>query len=115
MFCNKKKNVEHKNKKIVEKPIKESPLFLFEIIFGKELANKYYEMFNYEKGRFIIKGLKEVENSDNINKEGVSTENLLENGEESNPEEIKIKQEFIKNIVTDFKNMFIFYLEKLLK
>ena len=110
-----KKNVEHKNKKIVEKPIKESPLFLFEIIFGKELANKYYEMFNYEKGRFIIKGLKEVENSDNINKEGVSTENLLENGEESNPEEIKIKQEFIKNIVTDFKNMFIFYLEKLLK
>ena len=112
----KKNNSEYKNRKIVEKPIKESPLFLFEIIFGKDEAYKYYEMFNYEKGKFIIKGLKNQESKNN--KEETSninnnSDNLIE--KEDNPEEIKIKQDFFKNIVYDFKKMFISYLEKLLK
>lgn len=112
----KKNNSEYKNRKIVEKPIKESPLFLFEIIFGKDEAYKYYEMFNYEKGKFIIKGLKNQESKNskeetsNINN---NSDNLIE--KEDNPEEIKIKQDFFKNIVYDFKKMFISYLEKLLK
>ena len=111
-----KKNCEYKNRKIIEKPIKESPLFLFEIIFGKDLANKYYEMFNYEKGKFIIKGLNEKikDNKDDINFIN-NTDNLLEKEEENNPEDIKIKQEFFKNIVNDFKKMFIYYLEKFIK
>lgn len=107
-----KKNAEFKNKKMIEKPIAESPLFLFEIIFGKDLANKYYEMFNYQKGKFIIKGLKEEDENSRLNN---NNEDLLEKKEESSPEEIKIKQEFVKNIVNDFKIMFISYLETLLK
>jgi hypothetical protein len=113
-----KKNSEYKNKKIIEKPIYESPLFLFEIIFGKDLANKYYEIFDCEKGKFIIKGLDEKkEHANNLYSLNNNTneDNLIEKKEESNPEEIKIKQEFFKNIVNDFKKMFIFYLEELIK
>ena len=113
-----KKNSEYKNRKIVEKPIKESPLFLFEIIFGKELASKYHEIFNYEKGKFLIKGInyeKSKENLEEINNLNNNRDNLMEKEEENNPEEMKIKQEFFKNIVSDFRNNFIFYLEQLLK
>ena len=109
-----KKSNEYKNKKIVEKPIKESPLFLFEIIFGKELANKYYDIFNYEKGKFIIEGLKDAEKKEN-KEENKNNEITAENNEENAQEELKIKQEFFKNIVNDFKKVFITYLEKLLK
>ena len=59
-----KKISENKNRIFVEKPIKESPNFLFEIIFGKE-ANKYLEMYDYEKGKFIIKELKSEETKSN--------------------------------------------------
>ena len=73
-------------------------------------------MFNYEKGKFIIKGLNEKikDNKDDINYIN-NTDNLLEKEEENNPEDIKIKQEFFKNIVIDFKKMFIYYLEKFIK
>ena len=112
-----KKNSEYKNRKIIEKPIKESPLFLFEIIFGKDLGYKYYEMYNYELGKFLINGInyeKRKENKEDISNINNNTDNLLDK-EDSNPEEIKIKQEFFKNIVNDFKKMFIFYLENFLK
>ena len=113
-----KKNSEYKNRKIVEKPIKESPQFLFEIIFGKEESNKYYEMYDYEKGKFIIKELKNEEaknfKEDNNNNNNITnSDNLIE--KEENPEIIKIKQEFFKNTVNDFKKMFVSYLEELLK
>ena len=41
------------------------------------------------------------------------SDNLME--KEENPEAIKIKQEFFKNTVNDFKKMFVSYLEQLLK
>ena len=106
-----KNNNEYKNRKVVETPIKESPLFLFEIIFGKDLANKYYEMFNFEKGKFFINSSNFGEKKETNN----NMDNILEKEEDNNPEEIKIKQDFFKNIVNDFKKMFISYLEKLLK
>ena len=106
-----KKNSEYKNRKIVEKPIKESPLFLFEIIFGKDSAIKYNEMFKYEKGKFIIDSLNNEIKINNLNH---NLENLIEKKEENNPEEIKAKQEFFKNIVSNFKKNYIFYLENLL-
>ena len=106
-----KKNSEYKNRKIVEKPIKESPLFLFEIIFGKDSAIKYNEMFKYEKGKFIIESLNNEIKINNLNH---NLENLIEKKEENNPEEIKAKQEFFKNIVSNFKKNYIFYLENLL-
>ena len=93
-----RKNMDYKNRKIVEKPIKESPMFLFEVIFGKDLANKYYDMFNYEKQKFLIEGINndkknEINEKNNyINNQG---DNALEK-EEENPEEVKIKQEFFK-------------------
>ena len=91
-----------------EKCVEKSPLLLFEIIFGEDLAYKYHEIFNFIKGKFIIdeeqKKEKEKENNDLVNNEF-----------EENPEEIKKKQEFSKNIGNDFKNQYISYLEKLLK
>ena len=81
------------------------------------MANKYYEMFNYEQGKFFIQGInneKRKENKEDISNINNNTDNLLDK-EENNPEEIKIKQEFFKNIVNDFKKMFIYYLEKFLK
>ena len=109
-----KKNSEFKNKKIIEKPISESPLFLFEVIFGKDLGNKYYEMFKYQKGKFIIKGLKENDENNILNNVN-NTDDLVEKKEEVDPKDIKIKNDFIKNIITDFKKMFMSYLETMLK
>ena len=103
----KKGNV-HEYSKNIEKCVEKSPLLLFEIIFGEDLAYKYHEIFNFIKGKFIIdeeqKKEKEKENNDLVNNEF-----------EENPEEIKKKQEFSKNIGNDFKNQYISYLEKLLK
>ena len=110
-----KKNSEYKNRKIIEKQINESPLFLFEIIFGKDLANKYYEIFDYEKGKFRIKGINEKKEINNFYSNNTNEDNLIDKKEENNPEETKIKQEFFKNIVNDFKKMFVFYLEELIK
>ena len=108
-----KKNSEYKNRKISEKPIKESPLLLFEIIFGKDLGYNYYEKFNYEKGKFLVADLKEKKEENK--KESINEDNLLDKKEESNIEDTKIKQDFFKNMVGDFKKMFIFYIENLLK
>lgn len=47
--------------------------------------------------------------------ENKNNEITAENNEENAQEELKIKQEFFKNIVNDFKKVFITYLEKLLK
>ena len=58
------------------------------------MAYKYHEIFNFIKGKFIIdeeqKKEKEKENNDLVNNEF-----------EENPEEIKKKQEFSKNIGND--------------
>ena len=71
-------------------------------------------MFKYQKGKFIIKGLKENDENNiltNVN----NTDDLVEKKEEVDPMDIKIKNDFIKNIITDFKKMFISYLETMLK
>ena len=68
-------------------------------------------MFKYQKGKFIIKGLKE----DDENNISNTDDNLVEKKEEDDPMDIKIKNDFIKNIITDFKKMFISYLETMLK
>ena len=109
-----KKNSEFKNKKIIEKPITESPLFLFEIIFGKDLAYKYYNMFKFKKGKFVIEGLEEKDENSILNSMN-NYGDLREKKEENISEDIRIKQEFTKSIVNDFKKMFVSYLETLLK
>ena len=91
---------------------KESPLFLFEVVFGKDLAMKYHELFKLDKGKF------EINYGDEINeekKENNNEEILADNDEEENPERIKIRKEFGNNIGNDFKNVFIFYLNELFK
>ena len=91
---------------------KESPLFLFEVVFGKDLAMKYHELFKLDKGKF------EINYGDEINeekKENNNEEILAENDEEENPERIKIRKEFGNNIGNDFKNVFISYLDELFK
>ena len=91
---------------------KESPLFLFEVVFGKDLAMKYHELFKLDKGKF------EINYGDEINgekKENNNEEILAENDEEENPERIKIRKEFGNNIGNDFKNVFIYYLDELFK
>lgn len=115
-----KKGNDYKNKKNVDKPIQESPLFLFEIIFGKELAAKYYDSYKYRKGKFIIPGLRETLGETEGNKgEGKGGEeekkDTEENNIEINQEAAKIQQEFTKNIANDFKKIYINYLEKMLK
>ena len=75
-------------------------LLNFRESLGKDLGSKYYEMFKYQKGKFIIKGLKE-DDENNIN----NTDNLVEKKEEDDPMDIKIKNDFIKNIITDFKKI----------
>ena len=69
-------------------------LLYFRERFEKGLGNKYYEMFKYQKGKFIIKGLKE-DDENNIS----NTDNLVEKKEEDDPMDIKIKNDFIKNII----------------
>ena len=91
---------------------KESPLFLLEVVFGKDLAMKYHELFKLDKGKF------EINYGDEINgekKENNNEEILAENDEEENPERIKIRKEFGNNIGNDFKNVFISYLDELFK
>ena len=91
---------------------KESPLFLFEVVFGKDLAMKYHELFKLDKGKF------EINYGDEINgekKENNNEEILAENDEEENPERIKIRKEFGNNIGNDFKNVFISFLDELFK
>ena len=91
---------------------KENPLFLFEVVFGKDLAMKYHELFKLDKGKF------EINYGDEINeekKENNNEEILAENDEEENPERIKIRKEFGNNIGNDFKNVFISYLDELFK
>ena len=91
---------------------KESPLFLFEVVFGKDLAMKYHELLKLDKGKF------EINYGDEINgekKENNNEEILAENDEEENPERIKIRKEFGNNIGNDFKNVFISYLDELFK
>jgi len=90
---------------------KESPLFLFEVIFGKDLAMKYHDLFKLDKGKF------EIHYGDEINEEKkeINNEEMLTNNDEENQERIKIRKEFGNNIGNDFKNVFISYLDKLLK
>ena len=90
---------------------KESPLFLFEVIFGKDLAMKYHDLFKLDKGKF------EIHYGDEINEEKkeINNEEMLNNNDEENQERIKIRKEFGNNIGNDFKNVFISYLDKLLK
>ena len=91
---------------------KESPLFLFEVVFGKDLAMKYHELLKLDKGKF------EINYGDEINgekKENNNEEILAENDEEENPERIKIRKEFGNNIGNDFKNVFISFLDELFK
>ena len=91
---------------------KENPLFLFEVVFGKDLAMKYHELFKLDKGKF------EINYGDEINeekKENNNEEILADNDEEENPERIKIRKEFGNNIGNDFKNVFISYLDELFK
>ena len=49
-----------------------------------------------------MKGLKE----DDENNISNTDDNLVEKKEEDDPMNIKIKNDFIKNIITDFKKMF---------
>lgn len=101
IFQDKKKN-DFKNRKAVEKKIKESPLFLFKVIFGNN-ANKYYEHFNYSKQRFVFEFEEKKKDENNeINEEDIIEEN-------------KIRQKFTKDICNDFKNNYISLLENVLK
>ena len=101
----------NKNKSHNEK--KESPMFLFEVIFGKDLAMKYHDLFKLDKGKFEINYNEKIkEEKKEINNE----EKMNNNGEEEEDEEkIKIRKEFSHNLGNDFKNIFISYLEKLIK
>ena len=92
---------------------KESHLFLFEVVFGKDLAMKYHDLFKLDKGKFEIHYCDEI----NEEKKENNNEEMLVNNEEEeeNPERIKIRKEFGNNIGNDFKNVFISYLDKLFK
>ena len=103
-FYNENNNKRHKNE------IKESPMFLFEVIFGKNLAMKYHDLFSLEKEKFIINYGEEIDNE----KKTINNEENI-NNEEENEEIIKIRKDFGHNIGNDFKNIFITYLNELFK
>jgi hypothetical protein len=103
-FYNENNNKRHKNE------IKESPMFLFEVIFGKNLAMKYHDLFSLEKEKFIINHGEEIDNE----KKTINNEENI-NNEEENEEIIKIRKDFGHNIGNDFKNILISYLNKLIK
>ena len=103
-FYNENNNKRHKNE------IKESPMFLFEVIFGKNLAMKYHDLFSLEKEKFIINYGEEIDNE----KKTLNNEENI-NNEEENEEIIKIRKDFGHNIGNDFKNIFISYLNELFK
>ena len=90
---------------------KDCPMFLFEVIFGKDLALKYHDLFNLEKGKFEIYYNNEIIEE----KKEETNEELAIDNEEENPEKIKVRKEFGHNIGNDFKNIFISYLDKLIK
>ena len=90
---------------------KDCPMFLFEVIFGKDLALKYHDLFNLEKGKFEIYYNNEIIEE----KKEENNEELAIDNEEENPEKIKVRKEFGHNIGNDFKNIFISYLDKLIK
>ena len=52
------------------------------------MAYKYYEIYNYEQGKFLIKGINNDKRKEY--KEDNNTDNLLDK-DENNPEEIKMK------------------------
>ena len=79
---------------------------MFETIFGKDLALKYHDLFKLEEGKFHIQN-EEKNNKDTL-------ENNFENENESE-EKMKNKKEFCDNIGNDFKNIYISYLDKLIK
>ena len=85
---------------------KECPLFLFETIFGKDLALKYHDLFKLEEGKFHI------QNEEKNNKDTLENNNENENESE---EKMKNKKEFCDNLGNDFKNIYISYLDKLIK
>ena len=88
------------------------PLFLFEIIFGKDLAVKYHDLFKLEEGKFIItnQGENNGEKKEINNKNDIGT-----NNDNEDEEKMKIKKEFCNRIGNDFKNIYISYLDKLIK
>ena len=90
---------------------KDCPMFLFEVIFGKDMALKYHDLFNLEKGKFEIYYNNEIIEE----KKEENNEELAIDNEEENPEKIKVRKEFGHNIGNDFKNIFISYLDKLIK
>ena len=91
---------------------KECPLFLFEIIFGKDLAVKYHDLFKLEEGKFIItnQGENNGEKKEINNKNDIGT-----NNDNEDEEKMKNKKEFCNRIGNDFKNIYISYLDKLIK
>ena len=86
---------------------------MFEVVFGKDLALKYHDLFNLDKGKFMI-DYGEI-NHEIINEENNDNDNLENNNEEENEEKIKIKKEFSHNIGNDFKNIYISYLNQMIK
>ena len=90
---------------------KECPMFLFEVIFGKELAMKYHDLFKLKEGKFEIHYKEEIQEE----KKNVNNEEIKTNNDEENEEKIKIRKEFNNAIGSDFKKIFISYLEKLIK
>ena len=88
------------------------PLFLFEIIFGKDLAVKYYDLFKLEEGKFIITN----QGENNGEKKEINNKNDIGNNNDNEDEEkMKNKKEFCNRIGNDFKNIYISYLDKLIK
>ena len=88
------------------------PLFLFEIIFGKDLAVKYHDLFKLEEGKFIITN----QGENNGEKKEINNKNDIGNNNDNEDEEkMKNKKEFCNRIGNDFKNIYISYLDKLIK
>ena len=90
---------------------KDCPMFLFEVIFGKELAIKYNDLFKLKEGKFEIHYKEEIQGE----KKNVNNEEIKTNNDEEDEEKIKIRKEFNNAIGSDFKKIFISYLEKLIK
>lgn len=92
---------------------KECLLFLFEVIFGKDLAVKYYDLFKFNEGKFILTNKDEnnEEKKEINNKDDIGTNN----NDNENEENSKNKKEFCNRIGNDFKNIYISYLDKLIK
>jgi hypothetical protein len=91
---------------------KECLLFLFEVIFGKDLAVKYHDLFKLEEGKFIITN----QGENNGEKKEINNKNDIGNNNDNEDEEkMKNKKEFCNRIGNDFKNIYISYLDKLIK